>query len=298
MKNGFKSCGVDQCVYVKCLRNRYVYVCLYVDDMIIAAKTSDEIREATFKMKELGAAKFIFDMDIDHDKEVGTLMIKQACYIDDVAERFGQRDVKPVYNSCDFNLKVSKTQSLATDAERAEMRSEPYRSLVGCLLNITTCRRPDVACVVTQLSRFLANPGLEHWRPKLEFGFVYDRGSGEIKAEACTDADWGSSIDDRGSVSGVLVMIGNGPVVFKSKFQRTVALSSAEAEYMALSLCTQEVSWARAILKEMGHEQREGTQVWKGPLHWQTKLDIMLEQSMLTSVITSLKTSSKFCPGC
>ncbi|OWZ06002.1 LOW QUALITY PROTEIN: polyprotein [Phytophthora megakarya] len=274
-KNGFKSCGADQCVYVKCSKNGYVYL----DDMIIAAKTSDEIREvkntlkAVFKMIELGAAAFILGMEIDHDKEVGTLMIKQARYIGDVAERFGQRDAKRVDNPCAYNLKVSKTQSPGTDAERAEMRSKPYRSLIGRLLYITTCTRPDVAYVVTQLSRFLDNPGLEHWRAaipvlrylktKREFGIVYDRGSGGIKAEAYTDAGWGSNIDDRRSVSGVLVMIGNAPVVFKSKFQRTVALSSAEAEYMALSLCTQEVLWGRAMLKDMGHEHPEGTQVWE-----------------------------------
>ncbi|OWZ11723.1 polyprotein [Phytophthora megakarya] len=273
MKNGFKSCGVDQCVYLKCSRNGYVYVCLYVDDMIIAAKTSDVIRDvkntlkAAFKMKELGAAKFILGMGIDHDKEVGTLMIKPTRYIDDVAEQFGQRDAKRVDKPCDFNLKVSKTQLPRTDAERVEMRSKPYRSLIGCLLYITTCTRSDVAYVVTQLLRFLDNPRLEHWRAAIrvlrylkttrEFGIVYDRGS------AYTDADWGSNSDDRSSMSGVLVMIGNAPVVFKSKFQRTVALSSAEAEYMVWSLCTQEVLWARAMLKDMGQEQRDGTQVWE-----------------------------------
>lgn len=51
--------------------------------------------------------------------------------------------------------------------------------------------------------------------------------------------------------------------MFKSKFQRTVALSTAEAEYMALSLCTQEVLWTRAMLKDMGKEQKEATQVWE-----------------------------------
>ncbi|OWY95152.1 polyprotein, partial [Phytophthora megakarya] len=96
-----------------------------------------------------------------------------------------------------------------------------------------TCTRPDVAYVVTQLSRFLDNPGLEHWRAAIcvlrylkttrKFGIVYDRGSGGIKVEAYTDADWGSNIDDRRSVSGVLVMIGNAPVVFKSKFQNSCA---------------------------------------------------------------------------
>ncbi|OWZ09538.1 polyprotein [Phytophthora megakarya] len=151
------------------------------------------------------------------------------------------------------------------------MWSKPYRSLTGCLLYIATCTRPDVAYVVTQLSRFLDNPGLEHWRAAIRvlrylkttrgFGIIYDRGSGGIKAEAYTDADWGSNIADRRSVPGAPV--GNAPIVFKSKFQRTVALSSAEAEYMALSLCTREVLWARAMLKDMGHEQHEGSQVWE-----------------------------------
>jgi hypothetical protein len=65
LENGFKSCGADQCVYIKRSRNGFIYVCLYVDDMIIAAKISDEIRDVkdalknAFKMKELGPAKFI-----------------------------------------------------------------------------------------------------------------------------------------------------------------------------------------------------------------------------------------------
>lgn len=72
---------------------------------------------------------------------------------------------------------------------------------------------------------------------------------------AYCDADWGSNIDDRRSVSGVMLKINGGPVAFKSKCQKTVALSSAEAEYMALSLCVQEVLWARRLLKDLGIEQ-------------------------------------------
>ena len=58
-------------------------------------------------------------------------------------------------------------------------------------------------------------------------------------------------------------MIGKAPVVFKSKFQRTVSLSSAEAEYMALILCVQEVMWTRAMLNEMRMIQDNATQIWE-----------------------------------
>ncbi|POM67185.1 Integrase catalytic core protein [Phytophthora palmivora] len=278
LQNGFKSCGADQCVYVKRTKDGFVYVCLYVDDMIIAAKTVGEISEVkdtlnnAFKMKELGTAKFILGMEIDHDRNASTLMIKQTRYIDDVAERFGQKNAKPVDNPCSSNLKLSKAQSPGTVEERIEMQSKPYRSLIGCLLYITTCTRPDIAYIVTQLSRFLENPGLQHWRAAIrvlrylkttrEHGILYNGGKNGLKVEAFSDADWGSYIDDRRSVWGIMVMIGNAPVVFKSKFQRTVALSSAEAEYMALSLCVQEVLWLRAMLKDMGIQKEGTTRIW------------------------------------
>lgn len=70
--------------------------------------------------------------------------------------------------------------------------------------------------------------------------------SGEKKTNelvAYSDADWGSNADDRRSVSGILILLNGGPDVFKSTYQRTVALSTAEAQYMALSMCTQDVRW-------------------------------------------------------
>ncbi|KAG2874244.1 hypothetical protein PC129_g17098 [Phytophthora cactorum] len=215
----------DQCVYVKGKKDKYVYVCLYVDDMIIAVKNTTEINEvktalkSAFKMKELGEAKFILGMKIDHNRTAGSLMIKQTRYVDDVVKRFNQEHSKTV------------------------------------------------------LSRFLDNPGQQHWKAAIrvlrylkstkEYGIIYDANNGKVKLEAFTDADWGSNLDDRRSVSGIMVLIGGAPVVFKSKYQCTVALSSAEAEYMALSLCTQEVLWARAMLKDLGHGEVEATQVWE-----------------------------------
>ncbi|POM71544.1 LOW QUALITY PROTEIN: Polyprotein [Phytophthora palmivora] len=125
--------------------------------------------------------------------------------------------------------------------ERTEMQSKPYRSLIGCLPSITMCTRPDIAYVVTQLSSFLENPDsniairvLRYLKTTREHGILYHGGKNGFKIEAFTDDDCGSNINDRRSVSGIM-----------SKFQRTVALSSAEAEYMALSLCVQEHHFTR-----------------------------------------------------
>ncbi|KAJ8554708.1 hypothetical protein ON010_g9775 [Phytophthora cinnamomi] len=194
LKNGFKSFGADQCVYVKRSNNKI-------------REVKDGLKNA-FKMKELGTAKFILGMEIDHDETAGTLMIKQTRYIDDVVERFGQQNAKPADNP----------------------------AVVRVLRYLKTTR---------------------------EHGIMYQRGAGNITVEAFTDADWESNIDDRRSVSGVMVRIENGPVVFKSKFQRAVALSSAEAKYMALCMCVQEVLWTHAMLKDMGKEQVDEMQMWE-----------------------------------
>ncbi|CAI5737486.1 unnamed protein product [Peronospora farinosa] len=111
-------------VYVKVNNGNFVYVCLYVDDMIIAAKTSREIQEVktalkhSFKMKELGKVKLILGMEINNDRNASTLRIRQTRYIDDVVCRFNQDEVKAVVNPCESGLKLSKMQSPATDAEK------------------------------------------------------------------------------------------------------------------------------------------------------------------------------------
>ncbi|KAE8970121.1 hypothetical protein PR001_g27300, partial [Phytophthora rubi] len=232
-------------------KDAFVYVCLYVDDMIIAAKTTEEINEvkmalkSAFKMKELGETKFIFGMEIDHDRMAGTLMIKQTRYIDDVTNRVNQQDAKEVVNPCESGMKLTKMQSPTTNAERQAMKTKPYRSLIGCLLYITTCTRPDVVYIVTQLSRFLENPGQQHWKAAIrvlrylkstkDLGIIYNSNDGNVMLEAYTDADWGSNLDDRRSVSGIMIMIGGAP----------------------------EVLWTRAMLKDLGHEQVGATQVWE-----------------------------------
>lgn len=128
-----ESRRTDQSIYVKSQDDNYIYVCLYVDDMIIAAKTSRDIQEvktalkSSFRMKELGKARFILGMEIDHDHNCSKLMIRQTRYIDDVVSRFNQEDAKAVVNPCESGLKLSKMKSPTMDVDRAEMQSKPYR---------------------------------------------------------------------------------------------------------------------------------------------------------------------------
>ena len=93
-------------------------------------------------------------------------------------------------------------------------------------------------------------------------GICYRSGP-DIELSAYSDADWATSKDNRRSTSGIMVMINGSPTIFKSRIQRVVALSTAEAEYIALSLCIQEVIWIKNLLKELGADINGQTVVYE-----------------------------------
>ena len=86
-----------------------------------------------------------------------------------------------------------------------------------------------------------------------ELGLIFYGIDQNVRIEAYSDSDWGSNRDDRRSTSGIMVMVNGTLFVYKSRLQRSIALSSAEAEYMAMSMCVQEILWVKQLIEEMGH---------------------------------------------
>ena len=84
----------------------------------------------------------------------------------------------------------------------------------------------------------------------VNFGLQFTRDS-SIDCTGFSDADWAGDIDDRKSTSGYLLKIGSGPVSWRSRKQSCVALSTAETEYVALTLAAQEAIWLNRLLAEL-----------------------------------------------
>ncbi|KAJ0397406.1 hypothetical protein P43SY_008551 [Pythium insidiosum] len=95
----------------------------------------------------------------------------------------------------------------------------------------------------------------------MDLGITYKGHRGSVSLTAWSDSDWASDANRRRSTTGLKLTMNGRPVVFKSKLQRTVALSAAEAEYTVVSMCTQVVLWARALLEELGHAQPQPTKI-------------------------------------
>ena len=120
--------------------------------------------------------------------------------------------------------------------------------------------RPDLSFAVSLLARFQADPGIEHWKALLhvigyvkntiDYGLTYSRDA-DLTPLAYVDADYGGCRDTRRSTSGYVFTMAGGAVTWSSKRQATVALSTVEAEYVAMSRCAQQMVWMQTWLDEV-----------------------------------------------
>nr|CCA23220.1 putative polyprotein [Albugo laibachii Nc14] len=262
LEMGFRHCRTDSCIFVRQRGNSVVYIALYVDGMLIGAKTLEEMKAISdklsrkFKLKDLGKVKFMLGIQVDYDREQRSMEICQTSSINKMVEKFNQVDAKLVWNP---NVQGQLLSTIEKEDERMKFR--PFRSLVGSLLYISNGTRPDIAFSVCQLSRHLERPSEEHWKAAVrvlrylkstsDIGINYTGSVKDLCVCAYSDADWANNKESRRSVSGIMVMINGAPVIFKSMIQQSVALSTAEAEYIALSLCMQEVLWLKSLLCEL-----------------------------------------------
>jgi hypothetical protein len=131
---------------------------------------------------------------------------------------------------------------------------------------------PDLAFSVGYLGRFSAAPTDGHWtmmkcllcyiNGRSKNGITYKKGKNGIILVGYVDADWGGA-ENRKSTTGYLFLLNNSPIFWTSKKQQTVALSSTEAEYVALTQATKEAIWLRALFKDLGQEQTAPTTIYE-----------------------------------
>ena len=133
--------------------------------------------------------------------------------------------------------------------------------VIGSLIYLMIGTRPDIAFAVTALLKHAANPSQDHLDKALYIGcYLLGTQSAYIKYDgstgkgimACTDSDWGSDPTAQKSVMGYFLKLANGIFSWTLCTQKTVVLSSTEAEYMALSDCSHQVVWVKTLLSEIG----------------------------------------------
>jgi hypothetical protein len=269
---GFKRVEGDYGLYVIWNTDVKCIIALYVDGLLLACNSMafvTKLKESLhneYEMKDLREAKFVLGIGIERDRARRVIYLNQQQYIENVLERFNMSECKPASTPMDVSVRLTKSQAPATDKEKQEMASVPYQSAVGNLMYAMTCTRPDIAFAVSTVSRFCSNYGTAHWvavkrimrylkgtaHYRLQLG-----GGPQVLLSGYCDADWAGDLDERKSTTGYAFYIGDGLVSWNSKRQTTVALSTAEAEYMAATQATKEALWLKQLLNEIGLTQSQ-----------------------------------------
>ena len=131
-------------------------------------------------MKDLGATNFILGIEIKRDCMNRKFWLNQRKYVDMILQRFRMQDCKPVNTPIPVGFKLSAEQCPKTQEDIEDMSHVPYASAVGSLMYAMVCTRPDIAHAVGVVSRYMSNPGKEHWTIVKRI-FRYLRGTSDFR---------------------------------------------------------------------------------------------------------------------
>lgn len=250
----------EPCVYYKSNKGSIIIIALYVDDILLFSTSNSnekaEIKEklkTEFEITDLGPARYILGMKICKDKDMITL--NQTSYIERVLQKFKMEDCKPSATPMETGVILNKPK----ESQDSSVCVYDYRGLIGSLMYIAVGSRPDIAHAVSYLSQFNDCHTETHWKAAKRV-LRYLKGTkdccltfqkGELKITAYADSDWGRNEADRRSYTGFVFRLGKSIVSWESRKQKTVALSSTEAEYMSLSDACKEALFLRKFLQEI-----------------------------------------------
>ena len=268
-KLGYTTSRADPCVRYKREGDGYTITDTYTDDVFGASRTDRKIEERKeeigkeWEIKDVGESEYFLGMRVQQDLKEGTIRLTQRPYWEHVITRFDLAHVQPRNIPLPVGIVLDNDMCPQTDSEKREMHDKPYRPILGSIMWGQLATRPDLSFAVSLLSRFQGNPGIEHWKAlmhvvgyvknTLDFGLTYSRDA-DLFPHAFVDADYGGCRDTRRSTSGYVFIMAGSPVTWSSKRQPMVALSTVEAEYVAMSCCTQQMVWMQSWLDEVAIE--------------------------------------------
>jgi len=214
-------------------------------------KEVKEFLSQRFEMKDLEEADVILNIKLVKD-ENGGVTLSQTHYVKKILSRFGYNDLKSVSTPYDASIILKKNKRIMRDQLR-------YSQIIGSLMYLASATRPDIAFAVSKLSRFVSNPGEDHWKAlervmrylvgTMDYGIHY---SGYPKVlEGYSDSNWISDADEIKATSGYVFTLGGGAVSWKSCKQTILTRSTMEAELTALDTATVEADWLRELLMDL-----------------------------------------------
>ncbi|XP_062111187.1 secreted RxLR effector protein 161-like [Humulus lupulus] len=203
-----------------------------------------------FDMKDMGLADVILGIKIIRTPD--GLSLSQSHYVDKILDKFGKDDSGISRTPIDTSQHLSKNNG-------ESMSQVEYARVIGSLMYLMSCTRPDIAYTISTLSRFTSNPCVEHWkaiarvlgylRYTRDYGLNYTRDPAVL--EGYTDASWTSDMHNSKGTSGYVSTLGGAAVSWKSSKQTVITRSTMESKFVALDKCSEEAEWLRNFLEDI-----------------------------------------------
>ena len=264
LQKGYSNSADCPCVFIKKSSTGFCIISVYVDDLNIIGSTPD-IDEARnhlkmeFEMKDLGKTKFCLGIQLEHLPS--GIMVHQSAYIQKILEKFNMDKSYPsktpmVVRSLDVEKDPFRPRD---DGEEVLGPEVPYLSVVGALMYLANCTRPDIAFAVNLLARHSAAPTKRHWSGVKNI-FRYLQGTKDLglffqfqknqDSDMIGYADVGYLSDPHNarSQTGFMFLHGGTAISWKSSKQTLVATSTNHSEIISLFEATCECVWLRRMI--------------------------------------------------
>lgn len=263
---GFEPCNSEPCLY-KQKECMYNFIAVYVDDLIIGSKKKEDLIKIkskimnAFECVDKGQLHYFLGMQINRDGELGAISLSQSQYIEDLLKQHNMENCRPASTPLDAGFQIACEKENCPKVDVTE-----YQSIIGVLTYLAISSRPDILHSVSKLAQRNKDPHKEHVAG-IKHILRYLSATKDLKMtyrhtgnpiEGYADADWGGDATDRKSYTGYVFYMGGCAFSWESKKQQSVALSSTEAEYVALSTAAKEAMYLRTLLKEIGLQNEVG----------------------------------------
>jgi hypothetical protein len=253
---GFVALESDPCIYVR----GHLLIAVYVDNIKVVGTQEDceafyhELAKHV-KVENKGPIKSFLGINVIRDFENHLIAINQSAFIDYIIADTGLTNAKSTGSPLDPSLPLLKAKP------GDKMANEKYYGHVtGSLNHLAIYTRPDIVFAVSKLSQFNSAPTATHLTAALhvvrylkgtcDLCLVYKR-QPNTDVVGYSDADWGSDPIDRISFTGYAFVVHGGLVTWSSHKQSTIANSTMQSEYMALSEASREAVARAQFFEEL-----------------------------------------------
>ncbi|WJX67886.1 hypothetical protein P8452_52313 [Trifolium repens] len=251
----------NKTLFVKEEKGKLMIAQIYVDDIVFGGMSDQMVKhfvhqmQSEFEISLVGELTFFLGLQVKQMED--TFFIFQSKYAKNIVKKFGIENASHKKIPATIHLKLTK------DEKGVDVDQSLYRSIIGSLLYLTTSR-PYITFAVDVCARYQAEPKMSHLtqvkrilkyvNDTSDYGILYSHYENSMLVGYC-DADWAGSADDRKSTSGGCFFLGNNLISWFSKKQNSMALSTAEAEYIAAGSSCSQLLWMKQILSEYNVKQ-------------------------------------------